>query len=184
MRILAFILGLIWRTIRKALALLLVPLTLGRGPDPDLAGARTVSSADSSLTQASANSNNGKSLGPARYLPAWGPRFPGSLIGSKLVQRWPDGRRGRATKMTAFVPVEQVVAFYRAAIAAAGLPDAPGSWPRGARFELGGGNGHQSNAVLVADGSWTDNSGPRYRVEITVIEALPVGWKKPRVPHG
>jgi hypothetical protein len=168
------------RMVRKGLAILLLLAGCDGGEDPDLAGAGRVAYGDSVIAQASANSNNGQSLRPPRYLPAWGSYFPDSLVGSKLVQRWPDGRSGRSTKMVAFVPVEQVVTFYREAIAAAGLPAEPGPWQRGARWELGGGNGYQSNAVLVSDQSWKNGDGStRYKVEITVIEALPLGWKKP-----
>lgn len=164
---------------RKALAMMLLLVGCDGGEDPDLAGAGQVAYGDSVITQASANSNAGQSLRPPRYLPAWGPYFPDSLVGSKLVQQWSDGRSGRSTKMVAFVPVDQVVSFYREAIDATGRKVQPGPWPRGALFELGGDNGYQSNVVIVSDQSWKDSDGsPRYRVEITVIEAMPVGWKK------
>jgi len=164
--------------LRKAITMLLLLAGCEGGKDPDLAGARSISYGNSVITQASANSNASQSLRPPRYLPAWGPYFPDSLVGSKLVQSWPDGRSSRSTTMVAFVPVDQVVKFYRQAVSAAGLNVEPGAWPRGARFELGGSNGYQSNALLLSDQSWRDSDGtPRYKVEITVIEALPVGWR-------
>jgi hypothetical protein len=127
---------------------------------------------DSVITQASADTNKGQSLRRPRYLPVWGPCFPNSLVSSKLVQRWSDGRWGRSTKMVAFVPVERVTAFYREAIDAAGMQSEPRPWQGGVRFELGKGNGYQSNAVLVSDQSWKNgDDSTRHKVEITVIEA-------------
>lgn len=144
--------------------------------DRDLARAKIVDLGDSNYRQAVANSNNGQSLSPPRYLPGWGPYFPESLVGSKLEQAWPDGHMKRSTEMTAFVPVEEVIAFYRAAVAASGIAAREGSWPRGVCFIVPGGPIVNGDAVLISDGSWTNSDGSRrYKVSITVQQGFGPG---------
>lgn len=145
--------------------------------DPDLASAPTMPFGDTTLRQAVANSNNGQSLAPPAYLPAWGPCFPGSLVGSKLEQTWADGHMKRSTEMTAFVPVEEVIAFYRAAVAASGAEAREEPWPtNGVCFLIAGGPITSGDTILISDQGWTNSDGStRHKVGITVQQGFGPG---------
>lgn len=143
--------------------------------DPDLATATKIELGGSSVLQANADGRGGQTLVPPRYLPAWGPLYPGSQTSSKLVQTFQDGKRSRVTNLIAPAPAQTVIQFYRDAIARAGRkPEEQPSGERRMQFTLGPGNGHASDGITIQDQGMieADGEAPTYRTAIIVVEAL------------
>lgn len=159
-----------------ALVISVVLFGCNSGDDADIAAAKSTKFGQSTVTEAKANSNAGASLTIPKYLPNWGPYYPNSIIGSKLVQRMPDGKGGRVTTMITTNSPAKVVDFYRNAIKTSGLnPDfKPFGNPKVVQFMLGTGNSYQTDRVMVSDQSWKNSDGSiRTKVEIQIFEALP-----------